>query len=138
MVEKTHASGWLPSLYEPFRALGARVADWFAPASEAGAREDAYTITLELPGVDADAVEISVADGVLTVSGEKTATREQKGETWYFSERQYGAFSRSFRLPPDADEAGVSAEMKDGVLSLVVPKTAPAAQKGRKISIRHA
>ena len=138
MVEKTHASGWLPSLYEPFRTLGARVADWFAPASEAGARKDAYTITVELPGVDADEIEISVSGDILTVSGEKTASREEKGETWYFSERQYGAFSRSFRLPPDADTEGISAEMKDGVLSLKVPKTAPDMPEGRRIRISKA
>ena len=52
---------------------------------------------------------------------EKTET-EKKGDTWYFSERQFGSFSRSFRLPPDADDAGVKAALKDGVLTVTVPR----------------
>jgi len=138
MVEKTHASGWLPNLYEPLRNLGARISDWFAPASEAGARRDSYTITLELPGVDSDAVEIAVNDTTLTISGEKTAHREEKGATWYFSERQYGAFSRSFRLPPDADADAIRAEMKDGVLEISIPKLTPSEPARRTIAITKA
>lgn len=136
MVEKSHTSGFWPSLYDPFRNLGARVADWFAPAAEAAASEGAYTIRMEVPGVDEKDIDLSVHDGVVTVKGEKKSEREEKGETWYFSEREYGSFSRSFRLPPDADETGVKADLKDGVLVVSVPKKAPeAAQGARKIPV---
>lgn len=136
MVEKSHASGFWPSLYDPFRALGARMADWFAPASEASSDEGAYTIRMEVPGVAEKDLELSVHDGVLTVKGEKRTTREEKGETWYFSEREYGSFSRSFRLPPDADDAGVKADLADGVLTVVVAKLKPEAARGaRKVAI---
>jgi HSP20 family protein len=136
MVEKSHTSGFWPSLYDPLRAMGARVADWFAPASEASANDGAYTIRIEVPGVAEKDIDISVHDGVVTVKGEKRSAREEKGETWYFSEREYGSFSRSFRLPPDADEAGVTAGMSDGVLTVSVPKKKPEAAAGaRKVAI---
>lgn len=136
MVEKTQTGGWFPNFYEPFRNISSRVADWFAPASEAGSTDDAYRIKVELPGVAADDVDISVHDGVLTLKGEKTSSREEEGETWYFSEREYGSFTRSFRLPADADAEAVDADLKDGVLTVTVAKfhELPAAQK--KIPIR--
>jgi len=127
MVEKSHTSGFWPSLYEPFRSVGTRLAEWVAPASEASTSGEGYRIALELPGVEDKDIEVSVDDGVVTVKGEKSASREDKGETWYFSERQYGAFSRSFRLPPDADEGAVKADLKDGVLTVTVGRKAPEA-----------
>jgi HSP20 family protein len=125
MVEKSVSSGFWPTLYEPFRLAGTRIADWLAPASEASQDTDGYRIAIELPGVAEDEVHLTVEDGVVQVRGEKKTTREEKGKTWYFSERQFGSFSRSFRLPSDADEAAVKAEMKDGVLTVVVPRKSP-------------
>lgn len=136
MVEKSHTSGFWPSLYEPFRSMGSRLADWVAPASEASANDGGYRIAIELPGVAEKDVEVTVDEGVVTVRGEKSASREEKGETWYFSERQYGSFSRSFRLPPDADPGGVKADLKDGVLTLTVSRKAPKeADKVKKVPI---
>lgn len=136
MVEKSHTTGFWPSLYEPFRTAGTRLAEWFAPASEASTDGDAYRIAMELPGVEEKDIDVHMDDGVVTVKGEKRTSREEKGETWYFSERQYGSFSRSFRLPPDADEDAVKAEIKDGVLTVVVPKKGPAeAAKAKRIPI---
>lgn len=125
MVEKSHSSGFWPALYEPLRGFGNKVADWFAPASEASVNEDAYRIRIELPGVEQKDVKVSIDDGVVTVKGEKQSSREESGETWYFSECEYGSFSRSFRLPPDADAGAVSAELKDGVLTVSVGKKSP-------------
>jgi HSP20 family protein len=132
MVEKTSLGGFWPSLYEPFRMAGARLQDWLAPASEASQDDKSYKITMELPGVAEDDIHLTVENGVVQLSGEKKTSREDKGETWYFSERQFGSFSRSFRLPDDADEAGVKAEMKDGVLTVTVPKKAPEAVAASK------
>ncbi len=124
MVEKTDHSGFWPSFYDPFRALSARVADWLNPATEASSGDTAYDITMELPGVTDDDMELTVDNGVLTISGEKKTSTEKKGDTWYFSERQYGAFRRAFRLPEDADGVAASARMEDGVLHVRVPKKA--------------
>ncbi|GGE38053.1 Hsp20/alpha crystallin family protein [Actibacterium pelagium] len=124
MVEKSHASGFWPSLYDPFRQVGSRVAEWFAPASEASVGEDGYNIAIELPGVEEEDIKVSVDDGVVTVKGEKRSEREEKGDSWYFSERQFGSFSRSFRLPPEADPENVAARLKGGVLTLSIGKKA--------------
>ncbi len=135
MVEKTPASSFWPSFYEPFRNFGTRLSEWLAPASEASSDDRAYRIAIELPGVDEKDIEITVNDGMVTVKGEKRESREEKGETWYFSERQFGSFSRSFRLPADADQGAVSADLKDGVLTLSVARAAPEAAKARKVPI---
>jgi len=135
MVEK-HPPGTIwPNLAEPLRQFGLRLADWLAPASDARADVGAYRITLELPGVDEADIDVAVEQGLLTVRGEKRASRQDKGETWYFTERQYGSFQRSFRLPPDADDQAVSAGLADGVLTISVPRRAQAAGTGRKIPI---
>jgi HSP20 family protein len=135
MIEKSLTSFW-PSFYEPFRSFGTRLAEWVAPASEASSDDKLYRISLELPGVEEKDIDISIDDEVVTVKGEKKTSREEKGETWYFSERQFGSFSRSFRLPADADESKLSAELKDGVLTLSVPKAGPEASvKARKVAI---
>jgi HSP20 family protein len=137
MVEASHKSGLFPSLMDPLRSMSARVADWFAPASEASANGSAYTIALELPGVAEADIDVTVHEGVVTVSGEKTASREETGETWFFSERTYGSFSRSFRLPPDADAAKIDASLKDGLLTVRVPKRAETPPEGaQKVKIR--
>lgn len=136
MVEKSHISGFWPSLYDPFRQMGERVAEWLAPASEAAGDETAYTIAVELPGVAEKDINLSVEDGVVMLTGEKRTEREEKGETWFFSERQYGSFSRSFRLPPDADGDKVDAQLKDGVLRITIPKTTPEKKNPANVKIR--
>lgn len=141
MVEKAHTAageqtGWWPSLYGPLKDIGNRIADFFAPDSEASATDEFYEINVELPGVPAENVDVSVTDNVLTVSGTKTSEREEKGRTYFFSERRYGAFHRSFRLPPDVDDGDISAEYKDGVLKLRVPKRGAAPDKTRRIEVK--
>ena len=136
MVEKSHTSGFWPSLYDPLRQLGERVSEWLAPASEASGDDAAYRIAVELPGVEEGDIHLSVEDGVVLLKGEKRTEREEKGETWYFSERQYGSFSRSFRLPPDAHGEEEDAQLKDGVLTITIPKVAPKKQEAAKVEIR--
>lgn len=135
MVEKTQSGLW-PSLYDPFRSWGQKLTEFLSPASDAKLADDHYQIAVELPGVAEDDVELTVQDGVVTVQGEKKTEREEEGDTWYFSERQYGSFSRSFRLPPDADATKVEADLKDGVLTLSVPKRAPKETGAKKVKIK--
>jgi HSP20 family protein len=136
MVEKSHTAGSRPPLYEPLKSFGKKIADWFAPHSEASAAEDSYDISLELPGVSADDIDVSVHEGHLTIKGEKRAEREEKGRTYFFSEREYGAFERSFRLPTDAQSSKITAEFKDGVLTVKVPKTEPPADRIKRIKVQ--
>lgn len=136
MVEKSHTSGFWPSLSQPFRGLGERVSEWVAPAAEASGADAAYRISVELPGVSEDDIHLSVNEGVVTLNGEKRTEREEQGETWFFSERQYGSFSRSFRMPPDADGSAVEAELKDGVLKVIVPRKGPESDPAHRVEIR--
>lgn len=139
MVEKSDTGHppW-PQLWEPFRAMGTRLGDWLSPASDASTDDKAYRIAMELPGVAEDDIDLTVNDGVVSVTGEKRTETEDKGETWFFSERQYGKFRRTFRLPADADAENVTADLKDGVLTVSVPKKAPAEAKARKVRIARA
>lgn len=138
MVETNQPGGLWPQLYTPLRNFGTRVAEWLSPASDASSDEEAYRISIELPGVSEDDIEVTCEAGVLVISGEKSSSREDKGDTWYFSERQYGSFRRSFRLPQDADEAKIEAHMKDGVLEITVAKAKPASGQSKKIAVKKA
>ncbi len=139
MVEKTDHAGFWPSLYDPFRAFGTRISDWLSPASEASEGNGSYSISMEVPGITESEIDLTVEDGVVTVRGEKKTNIERSGDTWFFSERQYGAFRRSFQLPADADGDGVKAEMKDSVLHISVPKPqADALSKAKRVEIARA
>ena len=135
MVEKSHTAGWLPNLYEPIRHVGEKIADWFAPKSEASASQDFYHIDVELPGVKLEDIDISVHDDSLTLRGEKHSEREESGKSYFFSEREFGAFERTFRLPPDADADDTTADFDNGVLIIQVPKRSAKAPTERKIAI---
>ena len=143
MVEKTHTAGevrsslW-PRLPSEIQGIASKIANFFAPDSDASTTDEHYEINIELPGVTAENIDVSVHDQVLTVKGQKTFERKEEGRTYYFSERSYGAFQRSFRLPVDANIDGITADHKDGVLTIRVPKTAKKRAEGSKIKIRSA
>jgi HSP20 family protein len=128
-------AGWHPSILGPLQGIGQRVAEFFSPQSDATASEAHYEINLELPGVSLDDIEIEVHDNNLTVQGEKRTEREEKGKTYFFSERTFGAFQRSFRLPPNVAADKITAAFKDGVLTIRVPKAGAAPETSRRIKI---
>jgi HSP20 family protein len=135
MVERSHTAGWLPQAYAPLRKLGEKVAEWFAPKADAAMAEHCYEISLELPGVVADDIDVMVQDGSITIQGEKRFEHEETGRTFFFSEREYGAFQRSFRLPPDADR--IDGAFKNCVLNVRIPKLQPATlADSRKVQVR--
>jgi len=103
-----------------------------APALEVHQTDEKIEITAELPGVRQEDIELTVEDGVLTLRGEKRSTRtdEERG----YSERSYGQFERSITLPSNVDEENCSADFKDGVLTITLPKTAER-QRGRRIPL---
>jgi HSP20 family protein len=105
----------------------------WTPAADIHETADAVLLDLEIPGVAKDDIDVSVEDGVLKVSGERTFKRDVEKETYQRVERFYGKFSRSFRLPRHIDTGKVKASFKDGVLSLELPKAAEA--RPRQIAI---
>lgn len=136
MVERTNTAGWWPSVYQPIRKAGEKLVDWFAPRSDALVSEAHYEINMELPGVSSEDIDISMQNGNLIVRGEKHFESEQHGDNYFFSEREYGAFQRSFRMPADANVDGISADFTNGVLKVTIPKIAPQTAENRKISIK--
>jgi len=103
------------------------------PAADLLADESGYKFHFDLPGVSKENIEIDVSDGVLTVRGKREDVVENKNEDVYRRETFRGVFERSFRLPADADATSITADYKDGVLDVRVPKTAAA--KARRIPI---
>jgi HSP20 family protein len=111
---------------------------WAAPAVDLVEKEKEYEITAELPGMDEKNVEISVANGMLTIKGEKREEKEEKKKDYFLSERRYGSFRRSFRLPDGVDAGKIEAAIKNGVLKVTLPKTAEAQKPEKKIEVKSA
>lgn len=109
-----------------------------SPKIDVAETKDALDVTAELPGVDEKDIEVTLADGVLTIRGEKKTERDEtdKDKSWHVIERSYGSFSRAFTLPFDADAGQVEAKFEKGVLRIHVPKPAQAAAKQHKIAIK--
>jgi HSP20 family protein len=99
----------------------ASAAAW-APAVDISERKDAYLVTVEIPGVPADDLDITFAQGVLTVAGERPLTSDSAGETVHRAERHYGNFRRSITLPSHVTADDIEASTQDGVLRILVPK----------------
>jgi HSP20 family protein len=106
------------------------------PEFEVKENKDGLLVTAELPGVSEKDIDISLDDEILTIRGEKKSEDVKEGETYHITERTYGAFARSLRLPYKPDQKKVSASFKDGVLSLTVPRSSTAKSSTHKISIQ--
>lgn len=109
-----------------------------APAVDVVENEKEYRITAELPGLGREDVELNLSGNMLTIKGEKREQREEKGANYYLSERRFGTFRRSFELPQSVKRDGIEASFDKGLLTVVLPKTADAAQQTRKIEVKSA
>jgi HSP20 family protein len=118
--------------WDPFRVLfrwdpfaetrAVRGNEIYTPHFDVKENKDRFTFTADLPGVKESDLEISVTGNVLTITGKRENELREEGEQYYRAERSYGQFTRSFVLPESTDTAGVQADLKDGVLTLQVPK----------------
>ena len=106
----------------------------WVPALDVRETEDRFEVTLDLPGMNPEAVGVTFEDGMLTVTGKRELANEEKGDTWHRIERSYGTFARSIRLPQTADSERIEATFDKGVLSIAVPKVEQA--KPRTIEVR--
>jgi HSP20 family protein len=110
------------------------VADW-VPTVDIEEGEQAYHITAELPGLKREDVKITLQEGVLTLQGERKQETEEHGRRFHRVERSYGTFVRSFALPDVVDEGKVSAEFKEGVLHVRLPKSEKAKPKSIEVTV---
>ena len=106
----------------------------WAPALDISERKDAYLVTVELPGVDAGDLQVTLEDGVLTIQGERYFAHDSSEQHFHRVERRYGAFRRAITLPAQATAEGIQATAEDGVLQILVPKTEEATPK--RIQVR--
>jgi HSP20 family protein len=107
-----------------------------APAVDIVDTDKAYEITAELPGMDESTIDVKFSDGTLTIKGEKRDEKEEKKKGYYLSERRYGAFQRSFGVPDGVDADKIEANFKNGVLTVMLPKTPQAQKSEKKIAIK--
>jgi HSP20 family protein len=114
--------------------------EMLAPKIDIAESKDAIDLAAELPGVDEKDVDVTLADGMLTIRGEKKSKRDEtdKEKNWHVVERSYGSFSRTISLPFDPDPAKVEAKFDKGVLHIHLPKPAEVAKKQQKIEIKKA
>ncbi len=113
-----------------FRTPGAR---GFVPASDVVVGENDTVITMDLPGLTTESLQVEAVDGELVVRGERKRPEFPETSRWALNERAFGAFERRIRLPEGLDPDAITASMADGVLSLIIPK--PEEKKPRTIAI---
>ena len=107
----------------------------FNPTVEVTEKENEYRLVAETPGLNKEDIHIEVKEGVLRLWGEKKAERNEKKENCTYSERSYGSFERSFRLPEYVDAEKIHAKYNNGVLELNIPKTEKAKPKEIEIKV---
>ena len=109
--------------------------EW-APLADVSENDGEYVIKAELPEVRKEDVSVTVQDGVLTLSGERKQEARQENEKTHRIERFYGSFARRFALPENADEQHISAECRDGVIVIHIPKQQQVEPQPRQIQVQ--
>ena len=109
-----------------------------APAVDFTDTEKAYELTAELPGIDEKDIEVKVANGILSIKGEKQEEKEEKKKDYYLRERNFGSFERSFQVPDGVDTDKIEASFKKGVLTVTLPKKPEAQTAAKKIDVKAA
>ena len=124
--------------WDPFRELAPVAPAFdrasFEPTFDVTETKDAFVFKAEVPGVTVENLEITTKDNRIQIAGKRESEHEEKTDTVYMYERQYGKFMRVFTLPEGADIALAKTELEDGVLTLVVPKKLAALPKKIEIS----
>lgn len=122
----------------PLSLAGWMPASTAVPAMDLVERNGGYELTVELPGMSAADVELRLADGMLTLRGEKSEEAEIEKGDYHLSERRFGSFQRAVALPPGIDADKVEAKFENGVLRVLLPKTPAAKASERRIDVKAA
>ncbi len=108
------------------------------PTIDATETDQEVVITAELPGLDEKDFEVTLAGDLLTIKGEKKSAREESVAGTYFTERRFGSFSRSLRLPFEVKDEKIDATYQKGVLTIRVPRPAEAPSAVKRIEVKTA
>lgn len=119
---------------EFFNDVATRNRDTFVPEIDISETDEQFDVTVQLPGMKKEEIEVSLDNGRLSISGERTFEEEDKGRTYHRVETNYGSFTRSFQLPDNVDEESIDATYNDGLLNITIEKSTDKVQK--KIEIK--
>lgn len=136
MFDEFHRGfGWpFNNFDEPFRnpmAVGL-----LKPTLDISAGDTEYAITVEVPGVDEKDIQLELVNDTLNIRGEKKQEKEEKDKDFCRIERSYGSFHRVLSLPEDADQDGIQAVFKNGVMKITIPRKALPQAETKKIAIK--
>lgn len=106
------------------------------PSVDIEASDKEYAISVEVPGVEEDDIQLELAHNMLTIKGEKSRKSEKKTKDVFRIERSYGAFQRILSLPNDADSDNIDASFKNGVLTIRLPRKAASRPEGKIIEVK--
>lgn len=120
----------------PWASLERGSAESFNPRIDVSETDKEIKISAELPGMDENDIDVSLTKDTLTIKGEKKEEKEDKGKDYYRMERSYGSFARTIPLPVEVNTDKVEATFKKGILSVMIPKTATAIEKTKKVPIK--
>ena len=132
LVDSFFGGGFLPRRFLDWPASAERD---LVPEIDLSEDADGFRVTAELPGLDPKDVEVTLADGLLTMKGEKKSESKTDKDNLHITERRYGSFLRSIRLPDTIDENKVKASFDKGVLTVRVAKKPEAVKAPKKIAI---
>jgi HSP20 family protein len=110
------------------------VTEW-APLVDISEDDKEYVIKAEIPEMRKEDIKLNVSDDVLTITGERKYEKEEKNKKYHRVERSYGSFMRSFSLPENADGTKISAEYKDGILKVHLPKSEKSKPKAIEVKV---
>jgi len=108
--------------------------DNFVPSIDISETEDQFLISAELPGMKKEDITINLENSRLTISGERTLEKQDKGKKYHRVETSYGSFERSFQLPDNVDEESISASYENGLLDISITKSEQEVKKQIEIS----
>lgn len=130
-IDKLFEDFFSESTLAPFQAEAARM-----PAIEVKETDEAITVDAEMPGLKQEEIQVSVDEGVLTISAERKQEKDEKKKNVHRSERYYGRLERRLALPASVEDAKAEATYKDGVLRIVLPKKATAKPKTVNVKVK--
>lgn len=139
LFDDFHPFSWRGSLSRALREVDLPSVMWsVAPAMDLTEKRGLYEITAELPGMDEKNIEVTTANGVLTIKGEKTEETQEEKKDYHLSERRYGSFQRAFRIPEGVEPEKIEANFSKGILTVKLPRAAVAVKNEKKIEIKAA
>jgi len=107
----------------------------WSPAVDVKETDNSFILTSDIPGLTKKDIKVNVANGKLSISGERTYETDQENDNYHYRERRFGTFDRSFKLPDTVDEEKISASFKNGILNVALPKHENILPKEREIKV---